>query len=483
MTKRFFSLFILTSIAACHLSLFSCNSSDNPNLPKRKLLALLNAITLKTAEPTPPTAGVQKNEIEAVDSYAPPVVIDIAGNLNNKKAFKLSDIASSVRYVILKSPPDIKISFLTTYGDFSYSIASDDTNIFLNTMQGLFCYSAEGQYLYTVVKKDYEGSGDFWTSRVKINDIIGSIDFYNGKLVTQFFESGRGFHLSFYDVKEMNAQMLLNRQSNELRNIGVQPQYKRLLGVATPLGTYGYISYENWRFMRGQHLMIDDNSIFNIDYYNSLATISTKGDTLGKINNYVKSVIDSIRVTHEDGTYINNQSIMYRINGQVMLRKYNDTVFRVTPPNRLTPAYVMNWGKYKSDIREHVAKSDLEGKFVLDNWVETPRFILIHYTEGRDSPIRRDQGKVKDHWAIYNKSAKTLTHHVTSDARALIENDVEPLGMPFWAEGINHKGEMYMVFSKETLKNVIEKGLNRNSRLKTIYDNMKDGEVCIMIVN
>jgi len=149
----------------------------------------------------------------------------------------------------------------------------------------------------------------------------------------------------------------------------------------------------------------------------------------------------------------------------------------------LTPAYVMNWGEYKPDISEHVAGSALEGKLVFRNWVETPRFIFIHYTEGRDYPARREQGSVKDHWAIYDKTAKTLTHHATSEARALMENNVEPFGMPFWPEGVNHKGEMYMLFSKETLKRIIEKGMNRNDRLQVIYENMSDEEICIMIVN
>jgi len=54
--------------------------------------------------------------------------------------------------------------------------------------------------------------------------------------------------------------------------------------------------------------------------------------------------------------------------------------------------------------------------------------------------------------------------------------------MPFWPEGVNHKGEMYMLFSKETLKRIIEKGMNRNDRLQVIYENMSDEEICIMYV-
>ena len=65
----------------------------------------------------------------------------------------------------------------------------------------------------------------------------------------------------------------------------------------------------------------------------------------------------------------------------------------------------------------------------------------------------------------------------------VLENDIEPVGIPFYPEGINHRGEMYMVFSKETVKRYIEIGINRSDKLQAIYDSMPDGGVCVMIVN
>ena len=70
-----------------------------------------------------------------------------------------------------------------------------------------------------------------------------------------------------------------------------------------------------------------------------------------------------------------------------------------------------------------------------------------------------------------------------SDRLALIENDIDPVGMPFLPQGINHRGEMYMVFSKETIKRYIERGINRNDKQQAIYDSMNDGKIGIMIVN
>ena len=217
----------------------------------------------------------------------------------------------------------------------------------------------------------------------------------------------------------------------------------------------------------------------------NLTINSIKGDTLCKFTNYDQQAVN--RILHGLGVGVHVPSNIYRIKGQVMLQAgYNDTVFRVNHPNRLTPAYIMNRGAYKPNVNKlaaGIASLNMEDKFLVKNWIETPRFIFIHYTEGRDIPALRDKGKVKDHWAIYNKTVRTLIHHATSDTRAMLENDLEPVGMPFWPQSINHKGEMYMVFSKETIKRYIERGINRNDKLQSIYDSMPDGEVCIMIVN
>jgi len=442
-----------------------------------------------------PPAGVMYDEIRAIDPSAPPVVIDIAGNLNNKKVFNLSDIATSVRYLMLRPPPDVNWSILTRY-----SIVSDDDHIFINTLQGLFCYSAEGQYLYTVVRNQHETEGNT-TTFVDGTNIFSNIDLLNGKLVAKIMEPNGDMQLSLFDVSEMNAQMLFSFQSNELRNNRVKPQYQRKLGF--------YGERNNRILLYEQFLFMEDHSILNKE---SLSITALSGDTLCNFNDYNKSTVD--RVVQSQGHGVGVASNIYRIHGQTMLQMgHNDTVFRISPPNLLTPAYVMNWGQYKPDIIEHTLGSALEGKLVLDNWVETSRFIFIYYTEGRDYPRRREQGNVRDRWAIYDKSAKTLTHLSTSEARynpirwenyhharhgrtmsgvtdtfksdrlALIENDVDPVGMPFWPQGVNHRGEMYMVFSKETIKRYIERGINRNDRLQAIFDSLNDEEVVIMLVN
>jgi len=439
--------------------LSSCGESRNPNLSEKQLQALMDE-TSPDSNKIPP-AGAKYAEIRTADPFTPPEIIDIAGNLENRRVFKLSDVASSVRYVILQQPPDTKYSHI-------YGFTSDDEHIFVNTAQGLFCYSAEGLYLYTLKNQRELPVREEEIKVYIVQSSYGKIDLYNNKLAHCMLGNyGDDNYLSIFDVKELDAQMFFNSQPAELRTTGVKPLHQIKLGEQSRGGT---------------RLFMDDQSFF---HDRSLTSISIYGDTLCKFNDYAQRVTETLGLGFS--------SDIYRINEQVMLvRGNNDTVFRVSPPNRLTPAYVMHWGAYKPDFSKRDASLDFEGSLFFGDWVESPRIIFIRYSEGRDYPTRRIQGKVKDHWAIYDKKEKTLTHHITPVIPVmtgnvlmippLIENDIESVGMPFYPNGLNHKDEMFMIFSKDQIDQYIATGKFQNNKLQAIHDNMPDDGFCIMLV-
>ena len=247
-----------------------------------------------------------------------------------------------------------------------------------------------------------------------------------------------------------------------MKNLNPQPKFQRRLDKKNDTGGWS------------RYLLMDDMSLF---ISNSLSNVALLGDTLCKFTDSNKTVFNEIR------QQVLVRPNFYRINGHVMLQiGFSDTIFRIAPPNRLIPKYVLNWGDYKPDIREHAKGSTVEGKLVLGGLVETQRFIFIDYTEGRDYPARRNEGKIKDHWAVYDKIAKTLTHHLSSEQRVMFENDLDPLGMPFYPRGVNHRNEMYMTFSKEQIKSWLDTGKYQNNKLQAIYDNLPDDGFCLMIV-
>ena len=52
-----------------------------------------------------------------------------------------------------------------------------------------------------------------------------------------------------------------------------------------------------------------------------------------------------------------------------------------------------------------------------------------------------------------------------------------------FGEGVNHRGEMYMVFSKAQVQDQIAAGRFNNSRLQALYDRMPEGSFYLMIVD
>ena len=484
---------LIPAVVACLLIVVSCGKR-NPSLSDKQLQSLMdekakgveNVNNHQTEENKPdvklenskfaPLAGGNYSEIRSVDSAHAPEIIDIAGNLENKKAFKLSDIASSVRYVQLQQPPDAKIEYVS-------NMVSDDEHIFIRAFEGLFCYSTNGQYLYTIVLNEIDQSrikkSDGWiiySGDPIISGISHNVDLLNGKLVfhtqqrSSTPERDTELYLNVFDVNDMDAQMRLKIQTVETGKTSAQPQYQRQINTN--------------RIGGGNYLLTDDQSLFNSK---SLTGISLNGDTLCKFVDYDRPTIPVVEKTGAS-------SYIYRIGRHVMLHKgHNDTIFRIEPPNRFIPVYIMQWGEYKPNINEYIAAGDLIGALVISKWVETSRYIFIEYTEGRSYPNRLSQGKVKFHWAIYDKTMKTLTHVLASSSppmaegvispiSQMFENDLDPVGMPFWPTGVNHNNEMYMTFSKEQVKNFISTGSFQNDKLQAIYDQMPDDGICIMIV-
>ena len=459
------------------LPLFSSNNSNRDSNNSNRQSPIYNSIseaieTSGISEAAPPDTvyippvGAKYTEIRSVDPAAPPAIIDIAGNLKNEKLFKLSDVGSSVRYVYLQEPPDTKLAWIR-------EVLCDDKHIFISASQGLFCYSADGKYMHTLCVNQFE---KMQNSRIMTGGLLMfNIDILDGNLIFRTYnwppenEEPKYAHLNIFDTKDFDGKLFINNQSVELKNDYPKPNYKRQIRKTV---TYRSIAFLN------------DQNIFD---GSSLSYLTIQGDTICKFTDFDRPILPS-GATTKTTTY----QTVYRINGKLMMQKtYNDTVFRLELPNRFVPAYVMNWGEYKPDMNKHASGSAMEGMLDLGDWFETPRFVFIHYTEGRDYPLRRRDGKVNDHWVIYDKKTKTLTHHLASLISPLtgdrpippmLENDIEPIGMPFWPKGLTHKDEMYMIFSKEQLKAYIDTGKFDNKKLQPIYDNMQEGSFILMIV-
>jgi len=169
----------------------------------------------------------------------------------------------------------------------------------------------------------------------------------------------------------------------------------------------------------------------------------------------------------------------------------NDTVYRLIPPNRLLPVYVLNFGSYKIDIQTYIFGN--QAKYLLPyTWKEANRYILFVYTQNRDNKINRKDGSVKFFYSYYDKKTRQFYHFsegMTLPADELfIENPI-PDGLPFilWHADISDN-QLRVCYSKRRLEEIIKKkgfsslSPEQQNKLKTLQNELGESEVLIMIL-
>src|SRR5664280_1033381 len=124
---------------------------------KKKKETKKTAIENGTAEiRSKPTGSFRKKEIRSVDKLHPPIKIDITGTVDNTRKLKLSDVASSIRYVKLQTPPDTSLLYDHFYyrPDIDSKISSDGGQIIFQGLFGLTRFNMQGEYFETIWKNN-----------------------------------------------------------------------------------------------------------------------------------------------------------------------------------------------------------------------------------------------------------------------------------------------------------------------------------------
>ena len=139
-----------------------------------------------------------------------------------------------------------------------------------------------------------------------------------------------------------------------------------------------------------------------------LVTFNNSGDTLCQFTDY-----DRI-VNFSHGNYrIHARLISYNYDQLVTIKpEYNDTVFRLMPPNRLLPVYVIDFGEYKVNYMDGLNPDfDLSEKYMLYSLHESNNFLFLRFTRNHDGVTNRKKNAVKFYNAIFFKKEGKLYHH------------------------------------------------------------------------
>ena len=423
--------------------------------------------------------GIKYTESRAVDPTNPPIIIDIANRKLNIKKFDIRDYYTTVRYVKLKHPkPPTEGYFLfdarcNIRSERGVAISIDNFNsLFKFTddyiiagdfLYGLNCYNKAGVFLYTIEANEFPKTYNVAENTVSFNqsDTKG----FSGEI---FLNK----NLCMYKKLDENKKsMLCIYNLSQKEQISTMPFKLSLTFIntnsASTIADYFYYPADTTRKF--------------------LFTFDIKGDTLCRFPSYNP-------ISERKGNYSLSypSADIYYYNDQLTIRQsLNDTVFRVVSPNQIVPAYVLNFGAYKVDVRT-VQTEEQPDKMRLVLWKETDRYILFSYTQGRNSINNRRNGLVKFFYSYFDKNNRQL-YHLNEDTTAtkneiLIENSI-PNALPFLLSHVNiDNNQLYVCYSKKRLEEITNsKGFSflppeQQNRLKSLQKELGDNEVHIMFL-
>jgi hypothetical protein len=431
---------------------------------ERKKEAEKTALEKESTETKTRSLGsFRKKEIRSVDPQRPPVKIHIMETVNNTRKLNLSDVASSIRYVKLQTPPDTSLIYDPFYyrPDLDSKVKSDGDQIIFQGIFGLTRFNMQGEYQETIWKN--KTGIKFYGNSVMFGgqDFFGvlphiPVSLINGNLYSNF-QDGPGKTGQVMKYKLSTGKKISVQLQTEVPGAGYFPgdtilNIKKLWWegfshiYGTGPDTWAGIN-DKWKAGKSGSLLVSYNN---------------KGDTLCQFADCDRIVNYSFG---EVRNVVELQSYYY--SGLLTIKQeYNDTVFRLIPPERLLPVYILDFGIYKFSFMDGFNPNfDLSDKFMLNSIYETNGFLFIRYTKNYDGPLTRKKLTVKFYNALYDKKEDKLYHQpgFTLLPVGLI-NDLDG-GIPFWPEFIAPQGEMMKLVSGRVLKDYINSDEFKKSSL------------------
>lgn len=392
--------------------------------------------------------GIKFKESRAVNKANPPAILDYTKSGEVGKELDISQYYSTVKYVKLKHPQkeEGQNQFFTPTGMMMVSgegimnVTSFSTRIIVaenyilvgDPFYGLHCYDLSGNYLLTLTTTENPPMFKKTGFKADISDIVNVL---------------AGFQV--VDDICMFTTLTKGKTTVNLYDLNKKE------------------TYYSKRFQVKNGLLINRDVFANYNYdpstyekKNFIYTFNISGDTLCSFMNNNMLPQDLGSTVHS----IAYNNTLYYYNDQLTIRQSgNDTVYRFTAPNSLEPAYILNWGKYKSNVQD-LLKGNVTNKKVPNEWVETDKLILFTYSENKQKRI-----------SVFDKSKREIFYI------SKISNSLQD-GIPFDAEKIQSREKgLYYMYTKDLLKKMIDEN-PQHEKIKSLYNDLQENELLIMII-
>lgn len=427
--------------------------------------------------------GFRFQEDRSIDSNNPPVVIDIIGSRKNPKKIKLSQLFSKVEYIRLDQNQDSTEFLLGT----RYIVTPD--HIYVTSGRGsIFQFDRKGHFTHTVCTGNLQFTnynGVMMVSKEQADLFEGAqTAYWNGDKLCYQYENRpaqKSYLVTFDDeITQGLSELQLPEtveSKNQINGSGkILTELKKASAVyATPTP---YLLGNNVLAFAQQRKRVEQASNF-------INVISVTGDTLCEIqdNDPIRNFSKSVYRGVDDGN-------AYYLNRTLYLRQsFNDTIYQLVPPNRLIPSYILNFGDL--GIRSAQEGIDpgvsLKEKLILQDFLETNRYIFITYTKDYSCPNTAKSGTLKYNRLIFDKKSGTITTIYIDEAPFIakgkmawpkapdlnIENDLDKI--PFrWPESTTANGLPFSVYSGDELLKINDptfpvKNIRKNDKILAIY--------------
>ncbi|RKE03467.1 hypothetical protein BXY64_0472 [Marinifilum flexuosum] len=482
---RYFFLIIipLLILSSCKNKSMKLNENDLAQkiLSEEEILAQKEELRLKKEQELADSLaklpkGFRFESVRKTDASNPPIVIDIANRMDSIKEFKLSDVAQSIEYIKMQNLPDSSIA-----NNINYKYYMTDKHIVASNLYGIHLFTKNGEFKNTIVKNQLSGvkyKEDqnqvlvYYSEYAKIG---GSPNVWSrgGQLYYNYrnTNTGQNYIMEVDCSKDLiNTQYQFDPENplavsgagkvlvdlNRGQNKPFKAPYPNGMSSFSPQNTYQYIGI----------FTPDRNTYFSRRSRkgNMLEIFNTKGDTLAEFTKFERLVNFKARAIRgfDYGT-------QYEKDGNYYFRSdYNDTIFRVIPPNIIKPEYVIKLGKHKVSKQDAShPKFDLKGKIVPQEWADGKDFIFIELTaDDNYCPNSRKKKSVRMLYAIYSKKNQKLNfvkYDPYNYEMDLLENDIDG-GFAVWPSS-------YMV-NREN--NIMVSLLGRDIKEKVNSDEFKN---------
>jgi hypothetical protein len=405
------------------------------------------------------STGFQYKEERSVDPSHPPKIIDFTKEIPAIE-FKLGDLTSKIRYLVLQVPDD-SLYFLEWP-----EISITSKSIIVNNNMGIHSFDRDGKFIETICKNTFSVPRDIEPGRPASN--FFSKETFIGAWRNHVQTAGNTVFYKYTNYPAETVSLLRftlengtqNLQVPQISETGISLTYARGDMIATgkeslSSGTPGLSSTSILAVSDNCYAGITTRLKAFVKNSTLLVTYNLKGDTLCKFKQYeyLKTPITST-VTR---TYSNDT---WHFGSTTTIKPaFNDTVFRLIPPNRLVPVFVFNFGDKKTTADDWLnVNIPVDDKIRTGQILENQEFLFIEIIYGPSGIKQKaeivlfDKSKNKLFRLSKNEVPINKTYNFWINS---LENNVDG-GPGFWPAYITPEGKPASTLRPEDLKKYIQ---------------------------